>query len=169
MRTLVSLALSTALIVLTVGPTAAVVVDVTSDLELSDLDSTVDLRARIEPMLADIALATDQIAAGDHSPDQWNAIRVAAREGIATTLASAVRECSKDYWAMTYTSFGLYYLATTRMLDMEDQQRAHAELATAMEATNLTESAYARAIRDCAADWVLETSASPTSDPTSLA
>ncbi len=169
MRTLVSLALSTALLVITAVPTVAVVVDVTPDLELSDLDSTVDLKARIEPMLADIELATDRIAAGDLSPDHWQTIRAAASEGIATTLASAVRECSKDYWAMTYTSFGLYYLATTRMLDMEDQQRAHAELATAMEATNLTESAYARAIRDCAVPRAFETSASPSNDPTALA
>ncbi len=160
MRTLVSLALSTALLLLLAAPAVAVVVDVTSDLELSDLDSTVDLQARVEPLLVSIELATDRIAEGDGSPAHWRSIREAARDGIATTLDSAVRECSKDYWAMTYTSFGLYYLATTRMLEMDDRTRAHAELATAMEATNLTASAYSRAVRDCRQTGSFETGAS---------
>ena len=169
MRTLVSLALSLALIALVAAPTAAVVVDVSTDLELSDLDSTADLRARIEPMVSAIEAASDQIASGDRSHDPWESIRAAARDGIATTLGSAVRECSKDYWAMTYTSFGLYYLATTRMLDSDDPDRAYGELATAMEATNLSESAYERAVRDCGLALAFESQASRSSVPPSVA
>lgn len=169
MRTLDSLALTAALLVLLTAPVGAVVVDVGPDLERDDLESTVDLRARIEPMLASIELATDLIVEGDTSEMPWRAIREAAREGITTTLAAAVRECSKDYWAMTYSSFGLYYLATTRMLDTEDTERAYHELATAMETTNLTESAYARAVRDCERSMARTTEAGRTLAPPRLA
>jgi len=168
MRTLIRFALCLSLLVIASAPAAAVLVDTSEDMRLSDLDSTVALRSRIEPMLAAIEVASNRIAAGDTSAGPWDSIREAARDGIATALDSAVRECSKDYWAMTYTSFGLYYLATTRMLESDEPERAYTELATAMNATNLTESAYRRAIRDCGQALAGRSVTSRTASPPAL-
>ena len=130
-------------------PVMGVVVDVDLDEVLDDSASTRDLRERIEPMLQAIEDATDQIVEGGSGAESWQVIQDAAADGLASTLQSKVRECSKDYWAMTYAMFGLYYLASARALGTTDLALAHSELGTAMETTNLSESAYHSSLRDC--------------------
>jgi hypothetical protein len=60
-----------------------------------------------------------------------------ARAASAGRSIDRVDECSKDHWAMTYATFGLFYLASTRALGMEDPDQAMAELETALTTTSL--------------------------------
>jgi hypothetical protein len=146
MRPLLSLFLGLTISIASVAPVFATVVDRDTR---DDLGSTQGLNERVLPLLDVIRSATDKLVDGSLGPIDWQAIQDAASKGLDETMTTEVRECSKDYWAMTYATFGLFYLASTRAIDMGDAEQARAELDTAVTTTSLSEVAYQRALRDC--------------------
>ena len=143
MRHLLALTVSLALGIATVLPAAATVVD------NDKRGLTQDLNERVRPLLEDISSITDKLPGGVFDTVDWEIIQEAASQGLDETMTTRVHECSKDYWAMTYATFGLFYLASTRAMDMGDTEQARAELSTAVTTTNLSQAAYLRALRDC--------------------